>query len=406
MKYKKTTFSNIDDAIADLKAGKIIIVCDDEDRENEGDLVMLADKVTPEAINFMAKMGRGLICITIGEQTANQLKLKTPEPTKSHGNPSCNFTNSIDVINGNTTGISAFDRANTIKKIINPKSKSTDFVTPGHIFPILAKEGGVLVRAGHTEAATDLAILSKSNPAGVICEIMREDGQMARLPDLMSFAKKHSLKIITIEELIKYRASKENLIKKIASANLPTKYADFKIHIYQNKLDQREHVALTLGKISDKKSILTRVHSECLTGDIFSSLRCDCQDQLNKSMELIAKEKTGIIVYMRQEGRGIGLANKIKAYELQEKGYDTVQANELLGFSADLRNYGIGAQILRDLGAKKIKLLTNNPKKVIGLSGYGLEINETISIETNPNSKNLNYLKTKKQKMGHKLNLV
>lgn len=403
MKFKE--FSAVDDAVNDLKNGKMIIVCDDEDRENEGDLVICADKVSPEAINFMAKEGRGLICLAIDEQIAKRLGLK--KTTSQHHGPShCNFTNSIDAIENVTTGTSAQDRAATIIKAVDTKSTGLDFNSPGHVFPVLAKKGGVLVRAGHTEASTDLAVLAEKNAAAVICEVMNDDGTMARLPDLHSFSKKHGLKIITIADLIEFRLKREKLVKREVEAVISTKFGPWKIIVYSNSTDRSENIALVKGEIISSSSIPVRVHSECLTGDVFGSRRCDCQSQLHKAMEQIDKFGVGVVVYMRQEGRGIGLINKLKAYNLQDQGYDTVEANNLLGFDDDLRNYGIGAQIIRDLDIKKIKLLTNNPRKVVGLEGYGLTISETIPLETEPIKENINYLRTKKSKLGHSLKNV
>lgn len=391
--------NNISSALKELKAGKMIIVIDDEDRENEGDLIMAADFVTPDAINFMAKEGRGLICVPIEEELAYRLNFH-PMVTNADGN--CNFTVSVDAKDGITTGISAAERANTIKKITESKSTANDFIRPGHIFPLMAKQGGVLVRAGHTEASVDLMKQANLSPIGVICEIMNDNGTMARLPDLKKFAKKHNLQIITIKDLINYRSKNEKLITKEAESNLSTGYGKFKLHVYKSKIDLKEHVALTLGNIK-KGNTLVRVHSECLTGDIFGSKHCDCGEQLDKSLEIIAKNGSGVLLYMKQEGRGIGLANKIKAYKLQEQGLDTVEANHQLGFKGDLRDYGIGAQILADLGVKEIELLTNNPKKVIGLEGYGLNISKRVPIEIKPNKVNLKYLEVKKNKMGHLL---
>jgi 3,4-dihydroxy 2-butanone 4-phosphate synthase / GTP cyclohydrolase II len=392
--------STIPDAIKALKRGQMIIIIDDEDRENEGDLVMAAEFVTPEAINFMAKEGRGLICVPVDEELAYRLNFY-PMVATPDGN--CNFTVSVDAKEGTTTGISAADRALTIKKIADGKSAANDFIRPGHMFPLIAKKGGVLVRAGHTEATVDLMKLAKITPAGVICEIMNENGTMARLADLKNFAKKHGLQIIAIRDIIRHRSRTEKLIKKEAESRLSTEYGNFRVHIYRSLIDLKEHVALTMGDIKKQDTVLVRVHSECLTGDIFQSRHCDCGQQLDKSLKIIGEKGAGILLYMRQEGRGIGLANKIKAYSLQEGGLDTVEANHQLGFKPDLRDYGIGAQILADLGVKKIELLTNNPKKVIGLEGYGLQIIRRIPIEIKPNDLNLKYLKIKKQKMGHLL---
>lgn len=395
-------FNKVEDAIEDIKNGKIVVVIDDEDRENEGDLLMAAEMVTPEAINFMAKYGRGLICMPIIEERLQELNIHPMvlQNTDSHETA---FTVSIDA-KETTTGISAFERATTIKKVLDANSKPEDFNRPGHIFPLEAKKGGVLKRTGHTEAAVDLAKLAGLYPAGVICEIMNEDGTMARTPQLMEFCKEHNLKIITIADLISYRRKSEIFIEKAAVANMPTKYGEFKVAGYVNKLNQEHHVALVKGDVSDGNPVLVRVHSECLTGDAFGSLRCDCGEQFAAAMKKINQEGRGVLLYMRQEGRGIGLINKLKAYELQDKGMDTVEANLALGFPEDMREYGIGAQILADLGIQKIKLMTNNPKKLKGLSGYGIEIVERVPIQMNHNEKNEYYLKTKKIKMGHMLN--
>ena len=392
--------AEIKSAINAIKEGKMIIIIDDEDRENEGDLVMSAEFITPETVNFMSKEARGLICVPIEEELAYRLNF---HPMVSNPDGNCNFTVSVDAKENTTTGISAADRALTIKKITDNRSTANDFIRPGHIFPLIAKKGGVLVRAGHTEAAVDLMKLAELTPAGVICEIMNSDGTMARLPDLEKFTQKHNLQIITIQDLIKYRSQTEKLVKKEAVSKLSTEYGTFQVNIYQSLIDFKEHVALTMGNIKKADSILVRVHSECLTGDTFQSKHCDCGQQLDKSLKIISEKGTGILLYMRQEGRGIGLANKIKAYELQSKGLDTVEANHQLGFKSDLRNYGIGAQILADLGVKKIELLTNNPKKLIGLEGYGLKIAKRIPIEIEPNKVNLKYLEVKKRKMGHLL---
>ena len=393
-------FNSIDSALEEIKNGRCIIVVDNEDRENEGDLVSASELVTPDMVNFMAKEGRGLICVTIDSKKARSLNLE-PMERKNSSLYETNFTISVDASKNTTTGISAFDRFETIRVIIDEKSKESDLARPGHIFPIVGKDGGVLRRAGHTEASMDLARLAGLKPSGVICEILADDGTMARGKTLFEFAKKHNLKIISIADLIRYIRKTEKLVKKVEEVNLPTNYGNFKLHLYEDIFDNNSHLALSLGDFSHEKSTLVRVHSECLTGDVFHSQRCDCGDQLETAMQMISKNKSGVIVYLKQEGRGIGLLHKIKAYRLQEGGLDTVEANEKLGFSADLRDYGVGAQILKDLGITNITIMTNNPKKLVGLEGHGLNIVSRIPIKIKPNQNNKEYLKTKKSKLGH-----
>ena len=393
-------FNSIDSAVEEIKNGRCIIVVDNEDRENEGDLVSASELVTPDMVNFMAKEGRGLICVTIDSKKARSLNLE-PMERKNSSLYETNFTISVDASKNTTTGISAFDRFETIRVIIDEKSKESDLARPGHIFPIVGKDGGVLRRAGHTEASMDLARLAGLKPSGVICEILADDGTMARGKTLFEFAKKHNLKIISIADLIRYIRKTEKLVKKVEEVNLPTKYGNFKLHLYEDIFDNNSHLALSLGDFSHEKSTLVRVHSECLTGDVFHSQRCDCGDQLETAMQMISNNKSGVIVYLKQEGRGIGLLHKIKAYRLQEGGLDTVEANEELGFSADLRDYGVGAQILKDLGITNITIMTNNPKKLVGLEGHGLNIVSRIPIKIKPNKNNKEYLKTKKSKLGH-----
>lgn len=395
----------IEDAIEAIHRGEMLIVVDDENRENEGDLLMAADKVTPEAVNFMISNGKGLLCVPMEAEVAQRLNISLMTE-KNSDRQGTKFTISVDVIEGTTTGISATERAKSIKALADPNSRANQFMRPGHVFPLLAERGGVLKRAGHTEAAVDLAKFAGLNPVGAICEIIREDGEMARLNDLIPFAKKHNLKIISIESLIHWRRKKERLVHVVSKAKLPTKYGLFDIITYASDISDEYHLALVMGEINKDEATLVRVHSECLTGDSLHSIRCDCGEQLARAFEMITQEGKGVILYMRQEGRGIGLLNKIKAYHLQDNGADTVQANLQLGFPEDLRDYGIGAQMLKDLGLKKIKLLTNNPKKIVGLTGYGLEIVERIPIEIKAKETNRGYLKTKKAKLGHLLNDV
>lgn len=396
-------FNTIEEALEDLKQGKMVVVVDDEDRENEGDLVLPAEKVTPEAINFMIRHARGLVCAPLTEERVRQLDL--PQMVTDNSDVHCTaFTVSVDA-GSCSTGISAFERAKTIRALIDPETKPSDLRRPGHIFPLQAMDGGVLRRAGHTEASVDLATLAGCQPAGVICEIINEDGSMARLPELVEYCKENDLKLISIADLINYRMKKEKLVWRSATAEMPTVFGDFKLIAYENNLDNLTHLALVYGDLDPETPTLVRVHSECLTGDVFASLRCDCGNQLHQAMKQIVENGSGAVLYMRQEGRGIGLLNKIRAYELQDTGKDTVEANEALGFAADLRDYGVGAQIMVDLGLKKIKLLTNNPRKVKGLEGYDLNIVERVPLEIEPCEHNCGYLSTKKSKLGHYLNM-
>lgn len=397
-------FNSTKEAIEDIKAGKFVIVVDDPKRENEGDLILAAQMVTPEAVNFMAKFARGLICLPIVGKRLDELKI-TDMVVNNRESRETAFTVSIDAKSGITTGISAYDRALTIKKVLDPRAGPEDLVRPGHIFPLRAREGGVLVRAGHTEAAVDLARLAGLYPAGVICEIMSEDGTMARLPWLVKFAQRFNLKIITIANLIEYRRRTEKIVKRIATTTLLSKHGEFKLYCYESLIDRRHHIALVKGDLQKEESVLVRVHSECLTGDVFGSRRCDCGEQLAKALTIIGESKAGVVLYMREEGRGIGLLSKIKAYQLQDQGKDTVEANKALGFPADLRDYGTGAQILVDLGIKKLRLLTNNPRKIVGLEGHGLKVVKRIPLEVAPDEVNLRYLQTKKKKMGHLLKI-
>ncbi len=393
-----------EELIEELRAGRMIILADDEDRENEGDLVMAAEWVTPEAINFMATHGRGLICLALTQEQTDRLELPLMV-SNTNAKFKTNFTVSIEAAEGVTTGISAFDRAHTIRTAIDPKATPASLHTPGHVFPLVGRKGGLLVRAGHTEASIDLARMAGLNPSGVICEIMNEDGSMARMPELQVFAKKHNLKIGCIADVIRHRLKHDSLVRREVEVRMPTEFGEFRMIGYSNEVDGAEHVALVMGDPSPETPMLVRVHSECLTGDVFASRRCDCGSQLHAAMRQVAEAGEGVILYLRQEGRGIGLFNKLKAYELQDAGHDTVEANKKLGFKADLRDYGIGAQILRDLGLRKLKLLTNNPKKIIALDGYGLEVVERVQLQVCAHEENIRYLTTKRDKMGHLLNM-
>jgi 3,4-dihydroxy 2-butanone 4-phosphate synthase/GTP cyclohydrolase II len=398
-------FARIEDAVEAFRAGEMIIVVDDEDRENEGDLTIAAEKVTPEAINFMARFGRGLICLSMTPDRLDELEI----PMMVSQNTSrfeTGFCVSIEAKGRTTTGISAADRAATVLAVLDPATRPSDLARPGHTFPLRSRSGGVIERAGQTEAAIDLARIAGLYPAGVICEIMNEDGTMARVPELTKYAKKHQLLMITIKDLIRYRIRNESLVKRVASAKLPTQHGDFHVHVFVNQLDNTEHVALVRGDLTDGKDVLVRVHSSCLTGDVLHSIRCDCGAQLDAAMVRVAAEGRGIVLYLNQEGRGIGLANKIRAYELQDEGFDTVEANERLGFKADQRDYGMGVQILRELGVRSMRLLSNNPRKLVGIEGYGLSISEWLPLEIPPSDANRRYLTTKKEKLGHKLTSV
>lgn len=400
MKRRRYRFNTIEDALKEIGKGNMVVCVDDEDRENEGDLIMAASKTTPEAMNFMLKEARGLLCLALLPDRLEELKIPVmvSENTSKMGTP---FTVSIDAVKGTTTGESAYDRAKTILVAVEPNTHPEDIAKPGHVFPLRAVKAGVLRRTGHTEASVDLARLSGLYPAGVLCPIMDSDGSMARLHRLIKFAKKHNLKLITIKDLIEYRRKRDKLVSMIVQTTLPTKYGDFKLFVYESVLDKYHHLAIVKGEVSGKKNVLVRVHSQCLTGDVFGSLRCDCGDQLGETLSLIQKEGRGVFLYMRQEGRGVGLLNKLRAYELQDRGLDTVEANEALGLEPDLRDYGIGAQILVDLGISTIRLLTNNPKKVVGLEGYGLKIVERIPILIHPRKENVKYLRAKRDKLGH-----
>ena len=405
MKTKREPLNDIDSAVADIRRGRMVIVVDDEERENEGDLVMAAELATPKAVSFMAREGRGLICAPMTAARLEELRIGVMVPDNDESMRTA-FTISVDARRGTSTGISAHDRCATLRALADTRSKAAEFARPGHIFPLRYREGGVLVRAGHTEAALDLATLAGLRPVGVICEIMKDNGRMARLPDLRRFAKRHRLKMISIAGLIRHRREKERLVVKELAIPFPTRFGDFDLHLYRSLVDGQHHLAVVKGVVAGKDKVLVRVHSECLTGDVFGSQRCDCGGQLDKALERIEKEGCGVVLYMRQEGRGIGLAPKLHAYALQDQGLDTVQANERLGYKADLREYGTGAQILKDLGLGSIRLMTNNPKKIVGIDAYGLKVVEQVPIETPPHARNLRYLQTKREKMGHLLKLA
>jgi 3,4-dihydroxy 2-butanone 4-phosphate synthase/GTP cyclohydrolase II len=400
VRKERADFATIEETLDEIKSGRMVVVVDDEDRENEGDLTMAAQFVTPEAVNFMALHGRGLICLSLTAERAEALHLE-PMTRSNQSRFGTAFTVSIEAREGVTTGISAADRAHTIQVAIDPRSRANDLVQPGHVFPLIARPGGVLARAGQTEAAVDLARLAGLTPAGVICEVMNEDGTMARVPDLVTYCKRHGLKMTTVADLIRYRRRTEKLVRQVAVVTLPTRSGEFTAIGYESLLDGEQHLALVKGEVAGQKDVLVRVHSECLTGDVFHSLRCDCGDQLTAALDLIEREGRGVLLYMAQEGRGIGLLNKLRAYELQEQGRDTVEANVELGFAPDLRDYGIGAQILVDLGLTSIRIMTNNPRKLVGLEGYGLTVTERVPLEVKPTDANLRYLRVKKEKLGH-----